>query len=81
MTIGIQGFYGHGNLGDEAILLATEKYDKIDPVNIGTGNEIKIKDLAHTIAELIGYTEDIFFNTDKPEGQLRRKLDITKAEK
>ena len=65
----------------EAILLATEKYDKIDPVNIGTGNEIKIKDLAYTIAELIGYNGDIFFDTDKPEGQLRRKLDVAKAEK
>jgi len=63
----------------EAIYLATEKYNKPDPVNIGTGHEIKIKDLAHLIAELIGYDGDLIFDTNKPEGQMRRQLDTTKA--
>ena len=63
----------------EAIYLATKNYNKPDPVNIGTGHEIKIKDLAHLIAELIGYNGDLIFDTNKPEGQLRRQLDTKKA--
>jgi GDP-L-fucose synthase len=63
----------------EAIYLATEKYNKADPINIGTGYEIKIKDLAYLIAELIGYDGDLIFDTNKPEGQMRRQLDTTKA--
>lgn len=65
----------------EAIFLATKNYNKIDPVNIGTGHEIKIKDLAHLISDLIGYTGQIIFDAAKPEGQMRRKLDVTKAQK
>jgi GDP-L-fucose synthase len=65
----------------EAIVLATQKYNKIDPVNIGTGEEIKIKDLAHLIAELVGYTGEIIFDKNKPEGQMRRQLDVSKAKK
>jgi GDP-L-fucose synthase len=65
----------------EAIYLATEKYNKTDPVNIGTGHEIKIKDLAYLIKEIIGYEGELFFDTSKPEGQMRRQLDVTKAEK
>ena len=63
----------------EAIYLATEKYNKPDPVNIGTGHEITIKDLAYLIAELIGFNGDLIFDKNKPEGQMRRQLDITKA--
>ena len=63
----------------EAIYLATEKYNKPDPVNVGTGHEIKIKDLAHLIAELIGYDGDLIFDVNKPEGQMIRQLDTTKA--
>jgi GDP-L-fucose synthase len=63
----------------EAIYLATEKYNKADPINIGTGHEIKIKDLAYLIAELIGYGGDLIFDKNKPEGQMRRQLDTTKA--
>jgi len=63
----------------EAIYLATEKYNKPEPINIGTGYEIKIKDLANLIAELIGYDGDLIFDTNKPEGQMRRQLDTTKA--
>jgi GDP-L-fucose synthase len=63
----------------EAIYLATEKYNKSDPVNIGTGHEIKIKDLAYLISELIGYKGELVFDVNKPEGQMRRQLDISKA--
>jgi len=63
----------------EAIYLATEKYNKPEPINIGTGYEIKIKDLANLIAELIGYDGDLIFDRNKPEGQMRRQLDTTKA--
>jgi GDP-L-fucose synthase len=65
----------------EAIVLATQKYDKIEAVNIGTGNEIKIKDLSKLIAEIIDYEGDIIFDCNKPEGQMRRKLDVSKAKK
>lgn len=65
----------------EAIFLATKKYNETDPVNVGTGNEIKIKDLADLIADLIDYDGDIIFDKSKPEGQLRRKLDVSKAQK
>jgi len=65
----------------EAIYQATEKYNKSDPINIGTGHEIKIKDLAYLIAELIGFEGELIFDTNKPEGQMRRQLDTTKAKK
>lgn len=65
----------------EAIFLATQKYNKIEPVNIGTGYEIKIKDLAYLIAELVDYKGDIIFDKNKPEGQMRRQLDVTRAKK
>jgi len=65
----------------EAIYLATLHYNKPNPVNIGTGNEIKIKDLAFLIADLIGFKGEIIFDVNKPEGQMRRQLDISKAEK
>lgn len=65
----------------EAIYLATKTYSKSDPVNVGTGVEVKIKDLADLIAELISYKGDIIFNTNKPEGQMRRQLDVSKAQK
>ena len=63
------------------ILLATEKYNKSDPVNIGAGFEIKIKDLAELIAELTGFKGEIVWDTTKPDGQPRRCLDVTKAKK
>lgn len=65
----------------EGILLATEKYNKSDPVNLGTGSEIKIKDLVNLIAELTGYKGDIIWDSSKPDGQPRRCLDVSKAEK
>ena len=63
----------------EAILLATEKYNKEDPVNIGAGFEISIKELAELIAELTGFKGRIVWDSTKPDGQPRRMLDTTRA--
>jgi GDP-L-fucose synthase len=65
----------------EGILLATQKYDKADPVNLGSGMEISIRDLAKTIAEMTGFTGRIVWDTNQPNGQLRRCLDVNYAEK
>ena len=65
----------------EAIVLAAEKYNKQDPVNIGAGFEISIKDLIALIAELTEFKGKIIWDTSKPDGQPRRKLDVTKAKK
>lgn len=65
----------------EAIVLATEKYNKADPVNIGIGFEISIKDLAGLIKEIIGYSGKIVWDSTKPDGQPRRCIDTSKAEK
>lgn len=63
----------------EGILLATEKYNKSDPVNLGTDLEISIKDLAELIARLVGFKGKIKWDASKPDGQPRRKLDTTRA--
>ncbi len=63
----------------EAIALATENYDKSDPVNIGAGFEISIKDLASLLVELMGFKGNISWNTSKPDGQPRRMLDTSRA--
>lgn len=65
----------------EAIVLATEKYDKEEPVNIGAGFEISIKDLVETIAKIMSYKGKIVWDKSKPNGQPRRSLDINKAKK
>jgi len=65
----------------EGILLATEKYDSLEPVNLGSGFEISIKDLVEMIARLTGYEGKLVWDTSKPNGQPRRSLDITRAEK
>jgi len=65
----------------EGILLATERYDKSDPINLGVGKEISIKDLVDLIAGLIGYKGRILWDTTKPDGQPRRCLETSKAEK
>jgi GDP-L-fucose synthase len=65
----------------EGILLATEKYNKSDPVNLGSGFEISIKDLVNLIARLTGFKGRIVWDTSKPDGQPRRCLDTSKAEK
>jgi GDP-L-fucose synthase len=65
----------------EAIVLATEKYDKAEPVNIGAGFEITIKDLVKLIARLTGFKGKIEWDTSKPDGQPRRYLDTSKAQR
>jgi len=65
----------------EGILLATEKYDKPDPVNLGAGKEITIKELVDLIAELTGYKGKIVWDTSKPDGQPRRCLETSRAKK
>ena len=64
-----------------AIVLATERYESSDPVNIGAGFEISIKDLAARIRHLVGYDGEIRWDTTKPNGQPRRCLDVTRAER
>jgi len=65
----------------EGILLATEKYNKPDPINLGAGFEIPIKDLVYLIAKLTGFTGQITWDASKPDGQPRRCLDTSKAER
>jgi GDP-L-fucose synthase len=65
----------------EAIALAIKNNVSLEPINIGTGKEIKIKDLVSKIAEQMGYEGSITYDTSKPDGQPRRCLDTQKAEK
>lgn len=65
----------------KAIVLAIEKYNKPDPINIGSSIEISIKDLAELIRKLIGFKGQIVWDITKPDGQPRRKLNTSKAEK
>jgi GDP-L-fucose synthase len=63
----------------EGIVLAAEKFDSSDPVNLGSGQEIGIKDLAEKIAKLVGFEGSIRWDTTKPNGQPRRRLDVSRA--
>lgn len=63
------------------ILLAAEKYNSSEPVNLGTGHEISIKDLVNLIVKLAGFKGEIIWDAAKPDGQPRRCLDVSKAEK
>ena len=65
----------------KAIVLATESYNFSEPVNLGSSFEISIKDLAQTIKKAVGYKGKVIFNTDKPDGQPRRKLNVDRAKK
>jgi len=65
----------------QAIVQATLKYDKTEPVNIGSGKDISIKELVKTICQLMDYQGKIKWDTSKPDGQPKRLLDITKAQK
>lgn len=65
----------------EGVLLATEKYDKLDPVNLGASREITIKELVDLIAQLVGYDGKIVWDNSKSDGQPRRCLDTSKAKK
>jgi GDP-L-fucose synthase len=64
----------------EGILLAAERYHQSDPVNLGSGQEISIKDLAELIARLTGFEGQLVWDTSKPNGQPRRALDTSKAQ-
>ena len=63
----------------KAVVIAAETYDKCDPVNVGSGEEISILDLAHTIAEKVGFRGEVVWDATKPNGQPRRKLDVSRA--
>ncbi len=63
----------------EGIVLAAERYDGGDPVNLGSAFEISIRDLTETIARLTGFQGAIVWDTTKPNGQPRRKLDVSRA--
>jgi GDP-L-fucose synthase len=65
----------------EGIVLATEKYDKSDPVNLGAGFEISIKDLVSLIIRLTGFKGAVNWDATKPDGQPRRMLDTSRAQK
>ena len=64
----------------EGIVLATEHYDGSEPVNLGTGEEISIRDLAQMIAAEVGFSGSIVWDTTKPNGQPRRCLDTSRAQ-
>ncbi|MCA9369508.1 GDP-L-fucose synthase [Candidatus Woesebacteria bacterium] len=63
-----------------AIVLATKHYNRPEPVNLGSNFEISIAELAHTIGDVVGYTGKVVFDTTKPDGQPRRKIDTSRAE-
>jgi GDP-L-fucose synthase len=63
----------------EAFVLAAERYDGEEPVNIGAGKEISIRELAELVAELSGFTGEIRWDESMPNGQPRRSLDASRA--
>jgi GDP-L-fucose synthase len=65
----------------DGIVAAAERYDKPDPVNLGSGEEISIRDLAEKIASLTGFRGSIRWDTTRPNGQPRRRLDVSRAER
>jgi len=65
----------------EGIVLATERYNKSDPVNLGAGEEIKVRDLVYLIKELTGFEGEVEWDATKPNGQPRRRLDISRAKR
>ena len=65
----------------EGLLLAMERYDKPEPVNLGSGQEVSIHDLAHMIRETVGYKGELRWDSSKPDGQPRRSLDTSRARK
>ncbi len=82
--------WGTGNVSREflyvedaarGIVSATLNYNKPDPVNLGTGEEIMVKDLVELIRDMVGFEGELVWDNSKPDGQPRRKLDTTKAEK
>ena len=64
----------------EGIVAAAERYDGAEPVNLGSGVEIAIRDLVELVAELSGFEGEVVWDESKPNGQPRRRLDVTRAE-
>ena len=64
----------------DGLVLAAERYDGAEPVNLGTGVEISIRELAETVAELSGFEGEIEWDPTRPNGQPRRRLDVSRAE-
>ncbi|HET8892597.1 MAG TPA: GDP-L-fucose synthase [Gaiellaceae bacterium] len=64
----------------EGLVLAAERYDGAEPVNLGTGIEISVRELAETVAELSGFEGEIEWDPSRPNGQPRRRLDVSRAE-
>jgi GDP-L-fucose synthase len=62
-----------------ALLLAAEHLDRSEPVNVGTGIETRIRDLAETIRELAGHQGEVIWDASRPDGQPKRSLDVTRA--
>ena len=80
--------WGSGNVSREflyvedcanGVLQAAQLYDESDPVNLGNGREVLIKDLVETVARLAGFTGDVKWQAGKPDGQPRRQLDTRRA--
>lgn len=61
------------------IVLALERYDGAEPVNLGSGSEITIRDLAEKVKRIVGYTGEVAWDSSRPDGQPRRRLDISRA--
>jgi GDP-L-fucose synthase len=68
-----------GSDAAEGILLAAERYESPDPVNLGTGQEVSIRRLAETIARLVGFSGRLEWDPSRPNGQPRRSLDVSRA--
>lgn len=64
----------------EAVVRATQRYDKIDPINIGTGVGTTIKELADTLADVVGYQGEVVWDTSRPDGVMRKVLDVTRMQ-
>jgi len=65
----------------EAVLLGAERYDRSEPMNLGSGREISIQDLAAMIGRLMGFQGGFRYDTSRPNGQPRRGLDVSRAQK
>jgi GDP-L-fucose synthase len=63
----------------EALVLAAERYDSPEPVNVGTGIEVSIRELAGLVARLTGYCGELVWDGSRPNGQPRRRLDVSRA--
>jgi len=61
------------------IVMATESYEGGEPVNLGSGEEIKIRDLVYMVKEMVGYEGEVEWDTSRPDGQPRRRLDVSRA--